>query len=48
MYLGVVTVCCNPLFYFARFPPRISIILFEWIKYPSRQLKSLKTKIRQK
>lgn len=38
----------RPLFVFARFPPRISIILFEWIKYPPRQIKWLKMKIRQK
>nr|DAQ23161.1 MAG TPA: hypothetical protein [Caudoviricetes sp.] len=38
----------RPLFVFARFPPRISIILFEWINYPPRQRKSVKTKIRQK
>lgn len=38
----------QPLFIFAHFPPRISIILVEWIKYLPRQIKSLKTKIRQK
>lgn len=38
----------RPLFVFARFPPRISIILFEWIKYIPRQRKFVKTKIRQK
>lgn len=37
----------QPLFIFAHFPPRISIILVEWIKYLPRQIKSLKTKIRQ-